>query len=225
MATVYEALQRGRQEAGQIAPPLPRMAKPQPTRFGPEMRLLSSRLQPLIESCRPATIGITATGAGEGTSTVVRELAYHLAGEGKSVLVCGDTADFDAVRSLAETDTTGVRPIIETTRDGLKLVDIADLYRRDSGGAAKTGFRDWLTDHARNFDLIIIDVPPLLENQSWGGLMGFPDAMLIVVEAERSRSAIVKATATIITEAKGNILGMVMNKRRQYIPRSLYKWL
>ena len=86
-------------------------------------------------------------------------------------------------------------------------------------------FRDWLIINTRNFDLVVIDVPPVLEQQSWGGFMGHPDGVIMVVEAERSRSEVVNATTAVIAEASGHVLGLVLNKRRQYIPKHLYKWL
>src|SRR5579859_3195207 len=203
MANVYEALQRGRQETASVAPALPRVAKPSPAIFGLEMRTLSSRLQPLFDDRKPVTLAVTASSSGEGASTVARELAYHITADGRAVLYCGDPADLDAVR----------------------LVDIADLHRKDSGFAAKAAFRDWLADNTQNFDLVIIDVPPLLDQQSWSGFMGVPDGVIMVVEAERSRSEVVKATTAVIVEASGHVLGLVLNKRRHYIPKSLYKWL
>jgi Mrp family chromosome partitioning ATPase len=225
MATVYEALQRGRQESGLIASPLPRVSKPQPAVFGLEMRILASRLQPLFDDRKPVTLAITAAGTGAGASTVARELAYYVAGEGRSVLLCGDPADLDAVRLVGSETPTQTRPMVETNRQRLVLVDITDLHRRDSGSASKMAFREWLTENSRNFDLVIIDVPPLLEQQSWTGFMGFPDGVVMVAEAERSRSAVLRATSSVIAGANGHVLGLVLNKRRQYIPKSFYKWL
>jgi len=225
MANVYEALQRGRQEASPIAPALRRVAKPSPAIFGLEMRTLSSRLQPLFDDRRPVTLAVTASSTGEGASTVARELAYHIAAEGRSVLYCGDPADLDAVRLAGGETEAQSRAMAETSRRGLTLVDIADLHRKDSGFASKAAFREWLNINAQNFDLVIIDIPPLLEHRSWGGFMGAPDGVIMVVEAERSRSEVVKATTAVITEANGHVLGLVLNKRRHYIPKSLYKWL
>ena len=149
MANVYEALQRGRQEAAPIAPALPRVAKPSPAIFGLEMRTLSSRLQPLFDDRKPVTLGVTASASGEGASTVARELAYHIAAEGKSVLYCGDPADLDAVRLAGGGETVAQsRAMAETSRRGLTLVDIADLHRKDSGFASKAAFREWLDTNA-----------------------------------------------------------------------------
>ena len=131
MANVYEALQRGRQDAVPVSTPLPRVSKPSPAIFGQEMRTLSSRLQPLFDDRKPVTLAITASSSGEGTSTVVRELAYHIAAEGKTVLYCGDPADLDAVRLVGGQTEAQSRAIVETSRQGLSLVDIADLHRRD----------------------------------------------------------------------------------------------
>jgi Mrp family chromosome partitioning ATPase len=225
MANVYEALQRGRKDSAPVSVPLPKVAKPSPALFGLEMRTLSSRLQPLFDDRKPVMLAVTASSAGEGASMVARELAYHIATEGKTVLYCGDPSDLDAVRLTTGQTETQSRAIVETSRQGLNLVDIADLHRRDSGFAGKLAFRDWLTSHAASFDLVIIDVPPILEQQSWGGFMGFPDGVIMVVEAERSRSEVVNATTALIGEANGHMLGLVLNKRRQYIPKSLYKWL
>jgi|HubBroStandDraft_1064217.scaffolds.fasta_scaffold00053_31 Mrp family chromosome partitioning ATPase len=225
MATIYEALQRGRQESAPMAPPLPRVSKPHPAMFGAEMRALSSRLQPLFDDRKPVTLAITATGTGEGTSTTARELAYHSVGEGRTVLLCGDPADLDAVRVVGTEIETQTRSMVETSRPGLTVVDIADLHRQDSGVASKVAFRHWLAENSRNFDLVIVDVPPVLDQRSWSGFMGFPDGVVMVVEAERSRSEVIKSTVAAITEASGHVLGLVFTKRRQYIPKSLYKWL
>jgi len=225
MANVYEALQRGRQDSVPVSAPLPRVAKPSPAIFGLEMRTLSSRLQPLFDDRRPVTLAVTASSAGEGTSTVARELAYYIAAEGKTVLYCGDPADLDAVRLNSGTTETQSRTIVDTSRPGLSLVDIADLYRRDSGFGSKLALKDWLAANSQSFDLVIVDVPPVLEQQSWGGFMGVPDGVIMVVEAERSRSEVVNATTRLIGEANGHVLGLVLNKRRQYIPKTLYKWL
>jgi Mrp family chromosome partitioning ATPase len=224
MANIYEALQRGRREANVVAP-LARVSKPSPTLFGAEMRTLSSRLQPLLDQRKPVTLAITASSTGEGTSTVARELAYFMAAEGRTVLFCGDPADIDAARMYDAVTEAQSRMIGETGRPGLSLVDISDLLRGDSGLAGKLAFRDWLANNAQGFDLIVVDVPPLLEQQSWGGFMSYPDGVVLVVEAERSRSAVVQATNDVITEASGHVLGLVFNKRRHYIPRGLYKWL
>jgi hypothetical protein len=96
MANLYEALQRGRQEAGAIAPALPCVAKPSPAVFGLEMWTLSSRLQPLFDDRKP----VTASSSGEGASMVARELVYHIAAEGRSMLHCGDPADLDTMRMV-----------------------------------------------------------------------------------------------------------------------------
>lgn len=225
MGNVYEALQRGRQDSVPASAPLPRVSKPSPALFALEMRTLSSRLQPLFDDRKPVTLAVTASSKGEGASTVARELAYYIAAEGKRVLYCGDPADLDAVRLVGGQTETQSRTIVDTSRDGLSLVDIADLHRRDSGFAGKIALRDWLAANAERFDLVIIDVPPVLEQQSWTGFMGYPDGIVMVVEAERSRSEVVNATTAVIAEANGHVLGLVLNKRRQYIPQSLYKWL
>jgi len=226
MANVYEALQRGRKKTVPIVPPRSHVTAPLPMAFGPEMRTLAGRLQPLLDDRKPVILAITASMSGEGASTVARGLAQYLAGEGHAVLFCGNPADLGMARGEGTlVGAAQVRELRQTGQRGLVSVDISDLQRSDSGSAGKIAFRDWLKANRDPYDVIIIDVPPLLQHQSWSAFMGYPDGIIMVVEAERARSSVMKATTHIIEEASGHVLGLVFNKRRQYIPRSFYKWV
>jgi hypothetical protein len=46
-----------------------------------------------------------------------------------------------------------------------------------------------------------------------------------VVEAEQTRSAVLNAALSAVEVAGGHVLGVVFNKRRQYIPGPFYRWL
>ena len=75
------------------------------------------------------------------------------------------------------------------------------------------------------FDVILIDAPPALTEFAGLALVARVSGVLLVVEAERTRSPIVDQARRLIEASGGRILGVVLNKRRMYIPPLVYKWL
>ena len=67
------------------------------------------------------------------------------------------------------------------------------------------------------FDLTIVDAPPFGHGAS-SGIACFLDGVLLVVEAERTRTDAVVSMASSLRGAGVNLLGVVMNKRREHVP-------
>ena len=51
------------------------------------------------------------------------------------------------------------------------------------------------------------------------------DGVVIVVEADKTRWPVVQSVREKIVQHGGRLLGMVLNKRRYYIPEFIYKRL
>ncbi len=51
------------------------------------------------------------------------------------------------------------------------------------------------------------------------------DGVILVVEAEKTKWRTARHVREQIERVGGNILGIVFNKRRYYIPQSIYKYL
>ena len=225
MYQVYEALKNA-QKARATELPV--------TRFGAEMRVITSKLQPLFAAAGGGcvTLGVSACSPGEGASTVSRELALHLVGESMSVLLCAalGAADPSTTKSSVPTNDSSsnilaTRPITMGTQDRLARADISDLYRPQSTIADKTAFADWLATASAQFDVILIDCPPVLQQQSWASILRVFNGIMLIVEAEKTRSIIIDTTLRVIEESRGKLLGFIFNKRRQYVPSFLYRWL
>jgi polysaccharide biosynthesis transport protein len=192
----------------------------------PELRALTGRLQPLLASRRPAKIFFTACGLGEGATTVAHRLANALAIDGRQVLLCTGK---DGIANMTTSDRageeSGERRILSTSVASLQIVDISDLHRSEVNAGAVIGFQNWLEAQPPWFDVIVVDMPPVLARQSWLSISGMPDGIVLVVEAERTRSMVLKTTATTLQDAGGHILGIVFNKRQRHIPNLFYKRL
>lgn len=196
-----------------------------PARFESEMRALRSQLQPLLEARKPCLLTVTACNHAEGSTTVSRELCRSLALDGVRVLLCGQP-DLDPVAARAPNQhPTAPRRILRTVIPTLWFVDIKDLQREDARINEPIIFRDWLESVKQHFDVVVCDAPPLLNQPSWGPMMRMQDGVLLIVEAEQTRSIVLSTTISAIEVAGGHILGIIFNKRRQHIPDFFYQWL
>ena len=74
-------------------------------------------------------------------------------------------------------------------------------------------------------DWVLFDSPPINSFNDAIALAAKMDGVIIVVEAEKTRWETVLRAKERIENGKGNILGVVLNKRRFYIPEWLYRRL
>jgi Mrp family chromosome partitioning ATPase len=213
MSSVYQALERARRGS----PPAPTAAGPPAgdRRFSREMQALSSRLQPLFDERPSVALAITACGRMEGTTTIATELALSLAEDGRRVLFCG----IHGRQPLLAEDA------VEEASPNLFLLDIARLRRESTQVLDKSVFRDRIEQLRGQYAVIIVDCPPILTNGSWSAVLRGVDGVILVVEAEKTRTVVLRSTTKMISEAGGHIVGIVFNRRRQYIPRFLYRFL
>ncbi len=104
-------------------------------------------------------------------------------------------------------------------------MDIGDLHQNRCSNSAIIDFRDWVESVKEQYDVVLTDVPPILNNMNVGPLLRPQDGVLLLMEAERTRSAVLATTVASIETAGGHILGIVFNRRRRHIPDVFYQWL
>ena len=215
MSSVYQALERARRGA----PPAPGAVSAKPhdgtRRFNREMQALSSRFQQLFDERPSVALAITACGRGEGVTTVATEFAQHLAEDGRRVLFCG----------VHGSEMAAPEGEIAAGAPNLFLLDIGPLRRESTNVLHKSVFRDRIEQLRAEYAVIIVDCPPILIDGSWSAVLRAVDGVILVVEAAKTRSAVLSSTTKMIGEVGGHILGIVFNRRRQYIPRILYRFL
>jgi len=75
----------------------------------------------------------------------------------------------------------------------------------------------------QDFDLILLDSPPGTTSADGLTLAHKVDGVILVVEAEKTRWQIVHSTKEKIEMRGGEILGVILNNRRYYIPKFIYE--
>lgn len=75
------------------------------------------------------------------------------------------------------------------------------------------------------FDYLILDAPPVLMYAEFRILCSKMDGVVLVLESGKARRQVALRAKKEIVEAGGRILGVVINRRKYYIPETIYKRL
>ena len=257
MPKIFEALEHARKETQELrivperAPePVTPPAEPAPeprkattavpvsvdVNLEHEMTALYQSLNSLLPDVTHKVIQFMSSRPGEGTSTIVRELAKVIAMEmGRSVLLL----DIDRRRS-SQTPLLDFKlptEMDEVTKGSL-LVDraicqvegsklfVSPLFQHSVLTPQKLGSdaSDDLWDQLRRrFEYVLIDSPAVTISSDGLAIVRKVDGVIFVVEAEKTRWPVAVASKEKVVKHGGNILGMVFNKRRFYIPEAVYK--
>ena len=78
----------------------------------------------------------------------------------------------------------------------------------------------------QRFKYLVFDLPSLERSQKSAlKISGIMDGVILVIEAERVRWEVAERAKRQLLNAEAKILGVVLNKRKYYIPKFLYKSL
>jgi protein-tyrosine kinase len=207
--------------------------------YGDEMvKLYRVILQALPDAnCR--VIEVIAAHPDEGVSTVVRMLAESAAWVANArVLICDATAKRDNFKYFAVPSTSmnclsevppdkiDLRQVIEELPSaGLSLSAVAKLGMESEIAVNVDRLDPVFAALRREFDLILIDAGAISQGALGLALAKKADRVVLVIEAERTRTPVVAAARQAIEVNGGHLLGVVLNKRRFHIPRFVYRWL
>ncbi|WP_243361358.1 GumC family protein [Fundidesulfovibrio terrae] len=185
----------------------------------------------------PRSIAVTASYDGEGVSTVAANLAISLAKNSREkVLLIDANLGSPCMQEVFCTlgDSHGLSDLIAGRTDYVEPVaqpDYPRLWLLPAGGAL-TGddacidprYMEAVVGKYRDgFGYIVIDCPAVWRSNVPTRIATVADGVILVVEAERVRVQIVERTKERLEEVNARILGVVLNKRRFYIPSWLYR--
>jgi uncharacterized protein involved in exopolysaccharide biosynthesis len=192
------------------------------------------RLVYLLRNRRGAgtVVQLIASGVGEGTSSLARDLSLAAARtENTRVLLLdlvgqGD-GQFKALQAVLGTTVEHTRPLLPAPRDVvIHRLELWNLHVSETRGIPDGGPSAWidlLPALRTDFDLVVIDSPS--SDQSHDGVMLAPDldATLLVVQADKTRADVARNLRDSILDAGGCIGGIIFNKRRFYLPGFIYR--
>jgi polysaccharide biosynthesis transport protein len=177
--------------------------------------LLSSK-----DGVRPSVIAVSSANAGEGKTTVVSNLAIALARINKRVLLIdGDFRKHRLHRIFEVENTAGLNQALTGEAPvSIRATKVPNLFLLPSGNGTHhemlfftSQVRDVLQRLKREFDMILIDTPPLLQVADARLLCHASDAIVLVVAQHTPREAAFLARQRLADDGS-NLLGTILNK-------------
>jgi len=203
-----------------------------------EMFSLYQNIEYLLPETPEKTILFIGLQGGEGVSTIVREFARMAAARLDKTVLIMDAAHhnpsqhfyFDIKGGAGWKDVMGKgEPVDKACHQSgdtkLFLSPISPehaLTPRVYDHSAATGF---LEELEKKYDFILIDSTPAVLSPDGIAISRFAHGVVLVMEAERTRRQVIENVKSKIARNGGNILGIVFNKRRYYIPEFIYRRL
>jgi Mrp family chromosome partitioning ATPase len=86
-------------------------------------------------------------------------------------------------------------------------------------------FATFLQKMRDSYDYVIIDSPPVTSFADAQIIGPRVDGVILILEAGKTRRQVALKAKTEIEAAGGKLLGVVLNKRKYYIPKWIYKRL
>ncbi|MGE5269113.1 MAG: CpsD/CapB family tyrosine-protein kinase [Thiohalocapsa sp.] len=255
MSSVYEALQRARHGSGVVPLRAPTARDREPAErepFGrdvdrspvslapgplaPTLMPLLAAIRPLLDSKAGIVLHVVAATLGEGASTIAREFAMlsGTTGHRRTLLVDADRRNLETARAFGCDTAQG---LIEFLWGGLDDSDVLQpiagtmlsvtslVGERGPAAIDAESLRELYSRLREQFELIVVDCPAVGDGGYSNLLPEAVDGVVLVVQAEKTRPAVIAHAKDLVQQAGGQVLGAVLNRRTNYIPDFLYKLL
>jgi Mrp family chromosome partitioning ATPase len=178
-------------------------------------------------------IAVCSTCRGEGVSWVAAMLSCAIAEESEPVFLIDYNRSHPSQNKIFGVDQNPGKPM--TQSDPVDLVsrqsprfDICILTPEASSSDGKAfafSLRDALPKLRQESKVILIDCEPMRDSSHLLDLAPAIDGVIFVVEAERERREVIARNLESIRRASLRVFGIVLNKRKRYIPGWLYRAL
>jgi capsular exopolysaccharide synthesis family protein len=186
---------------------------------------LRTSLQFTTETGAPKTLLITSTRAAEGKSSTTLALAQNFARLGHKVLlidgdlrkpafVTGSDPDEGLSKLLTNSDPL-TKHVLKTQFENLSLLPCGPLPPNPAELLASSRLKTVIAEALNQYDMVIVDGPPVLGLADAPLLAGVCRATLLVVESGKTRTRAAVEAIARLKNAGGNIVGAVLTKYHQ----------
>ena len=187
-------------------------------------RSLRTALQFSTSNGLPKSLVVTSPNPGEGKSTTSVALAMNFAQLGmKVLLIDADLRNPSAHRLLKRESESGLTNLLvgaASAQDVLQATDVSGLMFMAAGPVppnpaellAGQNMTRLLSTASENFDIVIVDAPPVLGLADAPLLTSIAAGTLLVLGAGETRRGVVKAALKRLHFARAQVIGVVLNK-------------
>jgi capsular exopolysaccharide synthesis family protein len=186
----------------------------------------------------PHILGVTACRHGEGATTTSALFGSILVRRRKGRVAVVEanlrSPTFDAVFGVRRDG--GFAELIQGQKSVAEVAlptEVPNLFAICSGHSTVTppalfdspGVATALEQLKKEFDFVVVDLPPANVYSDTSILAPLLDATLIVIEADRTRVPEIERLRRTLEHVGARVVGSVLNRRRDYIPAFLEEML
>jgi protein-tyrosine kinase len=204
----------------------------------PELLALAQNIAARLPNPDQNVIQFVGSQVGEGTSTLIREFALTAARHSNKPVLLVE-ADFNRPSQNQAFSVETKPPMEHVLKEGkaldgvisqvegsnLFLASLSSKVQRSLTDRSFFGSTDMWKTAREQFSLILIDSSPVSVTADSLAICEIVNGTVLVLEAEKTRSAVVRNVKKQILMREGNLLGIVFTKRKFHIPKFIYKFL
>jgi len=193
--------------------------------FNEAFQFLRANLQAHEHHGKARAIAVTSPLPGDGKSTVVTNLARALAGGGSNRVIAVDcdlrkpalagqlgVETRHGVTDVLIGSRTEDEVLAGTETPGLRVMASGPLPPNPSVLLSMPVFHDLLRRLREKADYVIVDLPPVTAGAESASVAAAVDAVVLVVDLERSRRDALIVTASQLANVGARLAGIVLNR-------------
>jgi len=204
--------------------------------FFRELGILRNSIDTFLERKSKRAILFTSSTRGEGTSTLATNYARLLSMEGteRVLLVEMNAREASLENRFRLSGTPGMSHYMagKVAFAGLAQsppdvgFDVIHVGEHEPGRLqlqVESAFPGFLEAAYQQYDTVIIDGAPVITSPEIPPLTAMVDGVVVVVKCDKTKREIVQRSLSMIEQFSGNTLGVVLNRKKYYIPEAIYK--
>lgn len=204
--------------------------RPMPARMNADDVNILHRLLRSVAGEGPGVMQWISSDDGEGVTTLALDMAILRAQRSRTKVLLVDVEPREAGGLAARFRQAGAKLELVSKADHVFRVERGNLYVTGPmcGPGHSLPEERWASFFAmarREYPLTVLDCPAIQRSAAGVLIAPLADLTLVVVEAEESRAPVVDSLIRRIESAGGAVFGIILNKRRYYIPQFIYSRL
>ncbi len=190
--------------------------------FQEQLRALRAKVEYQVDTRKYRTLAVTSAIAGEGKTILTSKLALNLAATGrkKVLLIDTDLRKGDVARVFGLEEVPGLSDYLRlkakpeqivrnSIAAGLSIIPGGKTLESPSEMLAGDRFRAFLRDVGQQYDVVLLDTPPVLAVADTICLKDMVDGVILVFRASFTPYAMVQQAAEEL--GTGKVVGVVIN--------------